>query len=224
MVALAVGTGFTVLMLGVVAQPYDPSLADFFAAASVPDGKGRNIVNVILVDFRALDTLGEVAVLGVAALGVLVLTGRSRPAPATRTAPESPILKAVARFLVPLLAVFAAFLLWRGHNEPGGGFIAGLVAAGALSLRVLASGPEAGRSLLRFDPRVYIGVGLVLALASALWGPLTGASFMSGVWTEIPLPGEPLKLGTPLLFDIGVFGLVLGFAATVLVALEESHG
>ena len=222
--ALAVGGGFTALMLGVVAGPYDPALADFFANASVPDGKGRNIVNVILVDFRALDTLGEVAVLGVAALGVLVLVEGVRPLPADRAAWESPILDVVDRFLVPLLAGFAVFLLWRGHNEPGGGFIAGLVAAGAVALRVLASGPAAGRALLRFDPRVYVGAGLLLAVVSGLWGPLLGSDFMTGVWTEVPLPGGPLKLGTPLLFDVGVFSVVVGFSSAVLVKLEERHG
>jgi multicomponent Na+:H+ antiporter subunit A len=233
-VALTVGAGFTALMLGVVGRPFDPALAEFFSAASVPDGKGRNIVNVILVDFRALDTLGEIAVLGVAALGVLVLVdevfpsaGASRAgggADRGRPGLESPVLTAVARFLVPLLVLFSLFLLWRGHNEPGGGFIAGLVAAGALALRVLASGSSAGRALLRLRPRTWIGAGLLLALASGLAGPLAGSAFMTGLWTELPLPGEALKLGTPLLFDLGVFALVLGFTATVLVALEERNG
>jgi multicomponent Na+:H+ antiporter subunit A len=242
-VALTLGSGFTLLLLGVVNQPFDPHLSEFFSRASVPVGKGRNIVNVILVDFRALDTLGEAAVLGIAALGILILTrrdpspheagpGRGRhdphmpgagPVPSGKTVSvrgESPILPSVARHLVPLLLLFSIYLLWRGHNEPGGGFVAGLMATGALALRVQATGPASGLRLLKAGPTTYLAGGLGITLISALWSVAAGRQFMTGLWVEVPFPGESLKLGTPLLFDVGVYLLVLGFGGTVLLALE----
>ena len=188
--------------------------------------------------------MGEAAVLGIAALGVLALTGRGiwgppktmgtgrfRPenAPSSGLEAEedtlegSPLLRTVSRLLVPLLVVFSFYLLWRGHNEPGGGFVAGLVATGALALRVQADGVRAGWRFLRISPPAYVALGLLLMLGSGLLAVALGMPFMKGLWTEVPFPGESLKLGTPLLFDVGVFALVLGFGATVLLAMEEEH-
>ena len=243
-VSLALGVGFTALLLGALNEPFSQHVSEFFAVASVPEGKGRNIVNVILVDFRALDTMGEAAVLGIAALGVLILTGRGvwtrpgakgngGPRPAVEatsgrdveeaTQVGSPLLRTASRLLVPLLVIFSFYLLWRGHNEPGGGFVAGLVVTGALALRVQADGVWAGWRFLRLSPPAYIGLGLLLMLGSGLQAVTFGMPFMTGLWTEVPFPGESLKLGTPLLFDVGVYALVLGFGATVLLAMEEEH-
>ena len=243
-VSIALGLGFTALLLGALNEPFSQHLSEYFAAASVPEGKGRNIVNVILVDFRALDTMGEAAVLGIAALGVLILAGRgvwTRPftkgpveiRPAVHvlvdakgnevTLDGSPLLRTASRLLVPLLVVFSFYLLWRGHNEPGGGFIAGLVVTSALALRVEADGALAGWRFLRLSPPAYVGLGLLLMVGSGLLAVAVGAPFMTGLWAEIPFPGESLKLGTPLLFDAGVYVLVLGFGATVLLAMEGEH-
>jgi multicomponent Na+:H+ antiporter subunit A len=225
-VALAVGGAVTALLLGMLQHPFDPSLGAAYVDRSVPDGFGRNVVNVILVDFRALDTLGEITVLAIAALGVTALLSPREAAPDSEH-PELPlwrasaILRTAARFLVPLLILFSWFLLWRGHNEPGGGFIGGLVAAGALALHALARGPRSARRLLRAPPAILTAVGILAALSSGIPGVLRGEPFMTALWTT--LPGEAaVKLGTPLLFDVGVYLVVVGFTLGVLLTLERS--
>ncbi len=226
--ALAVGAGVLVtgLALAVAAVPFDPSVSTYFAQESVPGGFGRNVVNVILVDFRALDTLGEVTVLAVAALGahVLVLSGAAPVLPRIDVE-GSVILRTATRFLITLLFVISLFLLWRGHNEPGGGFIGGLVASGAFALYLIAFGETAMRRLLRLDPRDLLWIGLVVAIASGLFAVATNEVFLTGQWTTLALGGglDAVKLGTPLLFDIGVFLAVIGFALTIMLALEQAE-
>jgi multicomponent Na+:H+ antiporter subunit B len=135
---------------------------------------------------------------------------------------NSIVLQAATRFLITLLLLFAVFLLVRGHNEPGGGFIAGLVVASAIALYGLSSGIEAARRLLRFDPRLLIAVGLAVGLISAVPGIVDTGVPLDGVWREVSLPGDgKLKLGSPLLFDLGVFVAVVGAAVTMLLSLSE---
>ena len=226
--ALAAGAGALVtgLALAVAAVPFDPSVSTYFAQESVPGGFGRNVVNVILVDFRALDTLGEVTVLAVAALGahVLVLSGAAPVLPRFDVE-GSVILRTATRFLITLLFVIALFLLWRGHNEPGGGFIGGLVASGAFALYLIAFGETAMRRLLRLDPRDLLWIGLAVAVVSGLFGLATSDVFLTGQWGTLALGGglDAVKLGTPLLFDIGVFLAVIGFALTIMLALEQAE-
>ncbi|MEM1116723.1 MAG: putative monovalent cation/H+ antiporter subunit A [Bacteroidota bacterium] len=222
--AVAAGGVMTALAVGVASVPFDPSLSTFYAERAVPEGFGRNLVNVILVDFRALDTFGEVVVLGAAALGahVLVLAGAGPRLPSVDVG-GSVILRTATRFLITLLFVLALFLLWRGHNEPGGGFIGGLVASGAFALYLIAFGEGATRRLLRIDPRDLITIGLAIALASGLFVVATGEPFLTGQWTTLTLGAEELKLGTPLLFDIGVFLAVIGFVLTIVLALERAE-
>ena len=225
--ALAVGAGVvvTALSLAVASTPFDASVSAFYEAESVPGGFGRNLVNVILVDFRALDTLGEVAVLAVAALGahVLVLAGKAPPLPDLEVE-GSVILRTATRLLITLLFVVSLFLLWRGHNEPGGGFIGGLVASGAFALYLIAFGEAATRRLLRIDPRDLMSVGLAVAVASGLFAVAANEAFLTGQWMTLYLGDglAPLKLGTPLLFDVGVFLAVIGFALTIVLALERA--
>src|SRR5690606_2213579 len=126
-------------------------------------GHGRNIVNVILVDFRAFDTLGEITVLATAAIGVRGLLRFAASENGTHgTAPEiaSPIFQTAARLLMPLLLVFSVFLFLRGHNQPGGGFVGGLVAAAAFALFGMAFGFERARQALLVSPLTLLGVGL----------------------------------------------------------------
>jgi multicomponent Na+:H+ antiporter subunit B len=132
------------------------------------------------------------------------------------------ILRSAAQFLMPLLLLFSLFMLLRGHHEPGGGFIAGLIAAAAIALRLLAVGLDAARQTLHVDPRRLLAVGLLVALAAALWGPLRGEPFFSGMWGTLPLPllGK-VKLGTPLLFDFGVYLVVIGSVLTLVITLAE---
>jgi multicomponent Na+:H+ antiporter subunit B len=133
---------------------------------------------------------------------------------------DSLILRTMARLLVVMLLVLAFFMLLRGHNEPGGGFIGGLIAAGAIAVHQLACGVEQARRLLRIDPEVLAGIGLLVALASGLAGPLAGRPFLTGIWLDGEVPGIG-KLGTPLGFDLGVFLLVVGAVLTILFTLDE---
>ncbi|MDJ0523021.1 MAG: MnhB domain-containing protein [Planctomycetota bacterium] len=130
---------------------------------------------------------------------------------------RSLILLGSTRLLVGSMMAFSLFLLWRGHNEPGGGFVGGLVASVALGLLGISGGPGAVRRMLRIDPRALTGLGIVFALAAGVWGLLSGGAFLEGLW--ITLAG--IKLGTPLLFDIGVYLVVIGAVTTMILTLEE---
>lgn len=135
---------------------------------------------------------------------------------------KSLILRATARFLLPLMLMFSLFLFLRGHNEPGGGFVAGLVAAGGYILYAMAYGVGEMRELLKMDPRSFIPLGLATVLVSALWPVLLGRPLLSGVWGKWNIgPLGELKLGTPLLFDLGVYLGVFGVMLTIVLCLME---
>ena len=221
-IALSTGGLVTTLILAVTRVPLDLTVPQFFADQALPGGFGRNVVNVILVDFRALDTLGEIAVIGIAALGAFVLIkfGGSARASAPPLRP-SVVLQTGTRLMMTLLVLAALFLLWRGHNEPGGGFIGGLVAAAAFVLYTIAFRQEETERMLRVAPRTLMGTGLALAVASGAFAVVAGQPFMTGMWTGIETGGGLLKLGTPLLFDVGVFLVVVGFTLTFALALER---
>lgn len=137
---------------------------------------------------------------------------------------DSLILRTATRLVVALMLIFSLFLLWRGHNLPGGGFIGSLVAATAFALISIAEGPAAVRRALRIDPRLIAVIGLSLALAAGLMAAAAGQPFLTGLWNKIPLGDSgTLPLGTPLLFDIGVYFTVLGGVLALLLALEESE-
>jgi multicomponent Na+:H+ antiporter subunit A len=222
-VALGIGTLVAALLIASSAGALDRTIPDFYARASVPEGFGRNVVNVILVDFRALDTLGEIIVLVVAAIGVHALV-RFHRMPQTWTPPlVSLILRTATRFLFALLLLFSLFLLLRGHNAPGGGFIGGLTGAGAFALYLLAFGAESVRALVRVPPRLILGLGLLLALGGGLVALVVGQPLFTAQWVTLPVSGsEPLKVGTPLLFDVGVYLVVVGFLLTMSLDLEEA--
>ena len=138
--------------------------------------------------------------------------------------PGSLILSAAARLLLPLQLLFSIFMLLRGHDLPGGGFIAGLIAAGAFILYMFAYGPGPTRDLLRADPRSLAGIGLLLAAVSAIPAVFLGEAFFTAQWwpLDVPLIGE-VKLSTPLIFDIGVYLTVLGAVLTIVMALTEAE-
>ena len=133
---------------------------------------------------------------------------------------SSLILKTASRYLIPILMVFSFFLLLRGHNEPGGGFVGGLVAASAYALYAIANGVEASQKLLRANPLSFIATGLLIAFLSGVVGFFYNGIFMSGLWLETKLPVIG-KIGTPLLFDIGVYILVLGISLKIIFSLFE---
>jgi len=130
------------------------------------------------------------------------------------------VLSTASRYLLPLMLIFSFFLLLRGHNEPGGGFVGGLVAAAAYALYLIANGVEEAKKLLKADPIKLIAIGLLLAISSAFISVITGQDFMTGLWAknEFPVIG---KVGTPLLFDLGVYFLVLGIVAKIIFSLAE---
>ena len=130
------------------------------------------------------------------------------------------ILSTASRYLLPLMLIFSFFLLLRGHNEPGGGFVGGLVAAAAYALYLIANGVDEAKKLLKAEPIKLISVGLLLATISSFISVINGQNFMTGVWVknEFPVIG---KVGTPLLFDLGVYFLVLGIVTKIIYSLAE---
>ncbi len=136
---------------------------------------------------------------------------------------NSLIFRTISRFLVGLMLLFSIFLLLRGHNEPGGGFIGGLVAAAGIVVYGLADGPAAVRKILRIDPRAIAMIGLLMALIAGLIAAFASTPFLTGLWTFIgATPGDKgLALGTPLIFDIGVYLVVIGGVLGMVIALEE---
>jgi multicomponent Na+:H+ antiporter subunit B len=133
----------------------------------------------------------------------------------------SSILQTAARVLMPLLLLFAVFLLLRGHNQPGGGFVGGLVVAASFVLYSIAFGVDAARRALLVDPATLLGSGLLVAFVSGLPGLLAGRPFMSAVWTTMDLGGSAVHVGTPLIFDVGVFLAVIGVVLTIVFTLAE---
>jgi multicomponent Na+:H+ antiporter subunit B len=137
---------------------------------------------------------------------------------------KSLILRTTVRFLLPLLLVFSAFLFLRGHNEPGGGFAAGLVAAAAFALYAIAYGVPAAREVMRLEPRLLISFGLLAALVSGLPGMLGGQPCLACLWALPPiLETLRIELGTPLLFDLGVFLVVVGATTGIVFMLQEAE-
>lgn len=135
---------------------------------------------------------------------------------------RSVLLATAVRYLMPLMIIFSIFLLLRGHNEVGGGFVGGLVAASALMLYGIAISPAAARALMPIEPRLLIGLGLLIALGSGLMSVLAGRPFMTGLWLKMPLPVIG-KVGTPLLFDTGVYLVVIGVVMWILLTLAEEE-
>jgi multicomponent Na+:H+ antiporter subunit B len=134
----------------------------------------------------------------------------------------SSILQTAARFLMPLLLLFAVFLLLRGHNQPGGGFVGGLVVAASFVLYSIAFGVGAARRALLVRPSTLLGAGPLVALVSGLPGVVVGQPFMTSRWTTVTAGSTTLDVGTPLVFDVGVFLAVIGVVLTIVFTLAEA--
>ena len=135
---------------------------------------------------------------------------------------NSLVLRTAARYLLPLLVLYSIFLLLEGHHNPGGGFSGGLMAAAAIALCGMAYDAETARRILRFEPPHLIGAGLLAVALSGIAGWLGGEPFLTGLWTKVPAPGGgSLSLGTPLLFDVGVYLVVVGAAQMILLTFAE---
>jgi multicomponent Na+:H+ antiporter subunit B len=132
------------------------------------------------------------------------------------------ILSTASRLLLPLFLVFSIFILLRGHNEPGGGFVGGLIAAAAFALHAIAYDVEKTRTLLAIDTRSLIVMGLLLAMSSGMISLFIGEPFFTGQWVKLSFwPIGELDLGTPLFFDIGVYLTVIGVTLTIILSLAE---
>ncbi len=223
--SIGAGAGVAWLSYSVMTRGYD-RISDFFLAQSYPGGYGTNVVNVILVDFRAFDTMGEISVLVIAALGISsMLTGRkpAQPQPRPPSAERFPmILSDVARPLMALVLAAAVYIFLRGHNEPGGGFIAGLVATVALIIQYIAHGRQWADRRMRTNFQLLGLVGVVIAVGGgiAAWG--FGANFLTQSAVEPFLPPfGHVKFVSTLVFDLGVFFAVVGSVMTMLLRLGE---
>ncbi len=131
------------------------------------------------------------------------------------------ILRTATRLLMPLLLLFAVFLLLRGHNEPGGGFVGGLVVAAAFVLYAIAYGVDAARRAVLVDPSTLLGAGLLVALGSGIPAVLVGRPFLTAIWTTVGIEPAVVDVGTPLVFDVGVFLAVIGVVLTIVFTLAE---
>lgn len=138
---------------------------------------------------------------------------------------NSIILRTATRFLMPLILVFSVVIMLQGHHKPGGGFIGGLLAASAFALHALAFDPGETRAALRFDLRSIIATGLLVAMSAGVLPLVQGLPLFTGLWIEPTLPGfGVVHLGTPLLFDLGVYLVVIGIAVLMVVTLVEDEG
>ena len=214
---------FALLAAGARSDVEQPSVSEQMIERSVPDGQGANVVNVILVDFRGLDTLGEITVLAVAAIGLVSLARVARrPGDALASSQPAfarlPVVDSWARLLYPSILVLSIYLLFAGHNQPGGGFVGGLTAGAAISLRYVAGGISSVRNSFRLAPWTVLGGGLALATLTAIVPLVMGESVLehASFEADLPLFGK-IKATSALPFDIGVYLVVVGL---VLMAYE----
>jgi multicomponent K+:H+ antiporter subunit A len=227
---LLVGGGVATLAFAVLTRPFE-SLSPYYLEHSVPGGGGSN-VNVILVDFRGFDALGEITVLAIAALGISALLHDLRLVRPTAdelgrewVADLHPLVLAVtARALLPIALLVSAYIFLRGHNAPGGGFIAGLVTGTALILQYMSSGIAWAQQRLPLDYRPVLAIGLAIALATGAASWVFGAPFLTSTHgiVHLPLIGE-VHLASAIAFDLGVYLTVVGATLSMLAAIGNVH-
>ena len=244
-VAILAGAGFAALSYAVLTRLPVGDLAPFFLRNAIEQAGGRNVVNVMLVDFRGFDTLGEITVVGIVALPVYALRRRFRPAPESMAAPGAParagaeelalaaladalpggdlkIPAVLVRLLLPMAGMVSLYFLLRGHDAPGGGFVGGLIMATAVVVQYMVGGTMWVESRLRVHPLVWIGLGLLAASAAGIAAWWYSLPFLTALAVDVHLPVlGPIHLSTVLLFDLGVYMLVVGATLLMLVALAH---
>ena len=247
--AVAIGGGLSALSYALLTRQAPLSISPFFIENALTAGGGTNVVNVILVDFRAFDTLGEITVLGIVGITVFALLRRFRPAAETmqptgqqqacsdasgsdlidadadgaaHLPPYLEIPAVLVRLLLPVAGLFALHLFLRGHNEPGGGFVAGLVVAIAFIAQYMVSGTRWVESRMHLLPKRWIAVGLLIAVATGIGSLVLGYPFLTSHTAHVywPLIGE-VHLPTAALFDLGVFAVVVGSTLLLLTAIAH---
>jgi multicomponent K+:H+ antiporter subunit A len=221
-----VGLGVAGLALAVMTRPLE-SISWFFVEHSVPLGGGRNVVNVILVDFRGYDTFGEITVLAIAALGVAALLDgvrltRPRAAESPRRSTSPLLFVVAARWLLPLALAVSVFILFRGHNEPGGGFVAGLITSVALVMQQMARGTAWATARLPLDYTRLGAMGLLVAGVTGAGAWWVGRPFLTSAHAEpaVPLLGR-VPLASAAVFDVGVYLAVVGATMLMLDSLAR---
>jgi multicomponent K+:H+ antiporter subunit A len=230
--ATLAGGGAAALTWGILSRPFE-SISGYFLANSVPGGGGTNVVNVILVDFRGYDTLGEISVLALAGLGIYAILRDLRlPGAAVDEAgrhwnwdAHPSIMAALTRLLLPLAILVSVFIFLRGHNQPGGGFIAGLVTAVALILQYLTNGVTWTQQRLSSNMHPVIGAGLLVSTLTGLASLVFGYPFLTSTFAHIhwPVVGD-FELASAIAFDLGVYLVVVGATLLILVHLGRMHG
>lgn len=228
---LALAVGVSVALLSYALMTYEvSSIFGFFLERSVSEGGGHNAVNVILVDFRGFDTFGEITVLLIAALTLGLLLKDLRLAQPTcdpkgrhwAKARSSLLLQNLVRVLLPLALLVAVFVLLRGHNAPGGGFVAGLIAALIVLLHYIAHGTAWVEQRLGFEFNRLAAAGLLIAGLTGLASGLFGKPFLTSAFGHIAVPGlGEIELASAMLFDLGVFAVVLGATLSMVVGLGK---
>lgn len=246
LLAAAAGGGVALVAYTVMTRPLKETIASYFLARAYHEGGGTNVVNVILVDFRGFDTLGEIAVLCIVALTVFALLLRFRPHPDSLETPEQQkvqkaydddhperaegdsvaeylhIPSVIMRWMFPVTGMLAAYLFLRGHDLPGGGFAAGIAMSIGFILQYMSGGTRWVEERLRIHPLRWMSIGLLVALATGVGSWLFGYPFLTSrsEYASLPVIGK-VPLASAILFDLGVFSLVLG--ATVLLLIALAH-
>jgi multicomponent K+:H+ antiporter subunit A len=247
LLALLAGAGMATLAHAMLTRPAPQSISPFFLERALGEGGGTNVVNVMLVDFRGFDTLGEIVVLAAVAVTVFALLRRFRPpresiaepaqqrsVPRDAASDLAPRVGAgidlgymmvpavLVRLLLPVAGVIAAYLFLRGHNQPGGGFVAGLVIAIAFIMQYLVAGAEWVEAQLRLNPVKWIGMGMACAALTGAGAMVLGYPFLTSHTAHLSLPllGE-VHLPSAALFDAGIFAVVLGSTLLILIALAH---
>ncbi|MGV3710850.1 MAG: monovalent cation/H+ antiporter subunit A [Gemmatimonas sp.] len=246
--AVSAGSGLAALSYAMLTRAAPQSISPFFISRALSEGGGANVVNVMLVDFRAFDTFGEITVLGAVALTVFALLRRFRP---PQESIEQPLQQRVlppdvvtdllssrtsgsalrgylmvptiiARLMLPVSFMVAAHLLLRGHNEPGGGFVAGLVVAVGFLMQYLVSGTRWVEGRVEVFPAQWIAWGMLTAATTGLGSMLVGFPFLTTHTAHFTLPivGE-VHFPTATFFDLGVFAVVVGATLLILTALAH---
>ncbi|MCK9515344.1 MAG: monovalent cation/H+ antiporter subunit A [Ottowia sp.] len=247
-IAVVSGCGLAALAFAMMTRSAPQSISPFFIANALPQGGGSNVVNVMLVDFRGFDTFGEITVLAIVALTVYALLRRFRPPrevellpPQQRVVPADLMTDLInprtardtalgymmvpavlVRLLMPVAVMLAIYLFLRGHDRPGGGFVAGLMVSIAFITQYIVAGTHWVEAHFQLRVMRWIGTGLLLALATGAGSIVFGYPFLTSHTTTLALPvvGE-IHLASALFFDAGVFSVVVG--ATLLILTAIAH-
>ncbi|MGH6760992.1 MAG: monovalent cation/H+ antiporter subunit A [Phyllobacterium sp.] len=246
LIAIVSGAGISLIAYAVMTRSLNDSISSYFLERAYSEGGGRNVVNVLLVDFRGFDTLGEIAVLCIVAITVYALLRRFRPASDSIDTPEQQRIQneyddaqpdrevgatvrdylyvpsVIMQWLFPVIIVLAIYLFMRGHDLPGGGFAAGIAMAINFILQYLAAGSLWVEERLRIRPIRWMGLGLLISTVTGMGAWALGYPFLTthSQYLDIPLIGK-VPAASALLFDLGVFSLVVGATALILVALAH---